>query len=196
MGEEVGCYSIDGCWTLHHVPSMNIKLATVLLFTVTVSLADKLPFELERLKNQRDRKIEEINKVYKRQLELLKVKYTKAGNLDAANQVVAIIQNLSPTKEKETPRIVRPKDVAELKLYLAQNTWTHDGGKSVWTFYEDGTFGLGSEKGNRFVVTDKNTLTMLWGGKGTKGINCQFSDDFSKFFELHGAKATYRLIKR
>jgi hypothetical protein len=59
-----------------------IFVTTLLAVTAVFAAAETIPFELERLNNQRDRKIEEINQIYKKQLESLKVKYTKVGNLD------------------------------------------------------------------------------------------------------------------
>ena len=69
----------------------------VSIASVAFATAEKIPFELERLNNQRDRKIEEINQIYKKQLESLKVKYTKAGNLDAANQHIPQLDNICCT---------------------------------------------------------------------------------------------------
>ncbi|MDA7619006.1 hypothetical protein N8655_00175 [bacterium] len=179
------------------------KTLIVMVSLAPVAFAQQAegPRELKVLTSQYERAVEKavepLTAKYLAALEKLKSKFTKEQKLEQALAVDAVIKKLaSANKLSGPPRIGHPKDAAELKLYLAQDTWTHDGGKSVWSFYEDGTFGLGNKKGNRFIATDKNTLTMIWGGKGTKGINCQFSDDFSKFSELQGAKATYRLIKK
>lgn len=68
-------------------------LASLLAFCP--AFAAEIPAELERLNAQRARQIAEIDKNYISQLELLKIKLTKAGNLDAANQVVALLRHFA-----------------------------------------------------------------------------------------------------
>lgn len=52
------------------------------------------PPEIEALQAQRSRKIDEINRIYQQELEKIKLKYTKLGNLDAANIAAALIKSL------------------------------------------------------------------------------------------------------
>ena len=92
---------------------MKDAFSIILFFLVLSSVgAAELPFELKRLNEQRERKIAEIDIVYKQQLEKLKTKYTKAGNLEAANQVVDTLQRLNPVA----------------KEMLSGTRWSMDGG--------------------------------------------------------------------
>ncbi|MDA7659759.1 hypothetical protein N8651_04030 [Akkermansiaceae bacterium] len=134
-----------------------MKIFYFLLMTAVFATAEKIPFELERLNNQRDRKIEEINQIYKKQLESLKVKYTKAGNLDAANQVAAILKELGPTKEKETrwewgsggELVLRPNGVA------THTIWKRNG---KWSRQEDGSIRLESDLGKIFIIQIEGSM--------------------------------------
>ena len=129
----------------------------VSIASVAFATAEKIPFELERLNNQRDRKIEEINQIYKKQLESLKVKYTKAGNLDAANQVAAILKELGPTKEKETrwewgsggELVLRPNGVATHTIWKRNGKWSRE---------EDGSIRLESDLGKIFIIQIEGSM--------------------------------------
>ena len=99
-------------------------------------------------------------------------------------------KGLAVTKEPTKPK--RPKTKEELQQYLLTTAWTQNNGETVFRFYEKGVFG---DKGssNRYKITGKDTLTILWGGSG--GIRCEVSRDLKEFRELNGARATFNLIE-
>ena len=63
--------------------------------------AAETPPEIEALQAQRSRKIDEINRIYRQELEKIKLKYTKLGNLDSANIADALIKSLDTEKPAE-----------------------------------------------------------------------------------------------
>jgi hypothetical protein len=67
------------------------------LFLVVHSLGDELPDDVQALVAKRDEAISRIDITFVRELEKLKVKYTKLGDLDSANKIVELIAQY-PTK--------------------------------------------------------------------------------------------------
>lgn len=67
-----------------------------LLLTTLVS-AGELPDDLQRLIEKRGEAIAQIDLKFVKELEKLKTKYTKAGDLDSANAIVALIEK-TPVK--------------------------------------------------------------------------------------------------
>lgn len=155
----------------------------IALMTAVFATAEKIPFELERLNNQRDRKIEEINQIYKKQLESLKVKYTKAGNLDAANQVAAILDGLPSARSKAIP-----KNDKELEKWVRDTTWRFVGGKAV-TFQRNGT-----------MKKSWGVLEPKWGVKDMKiyceGLVFVFEEDFLSLRETTGKQRSLSGLAR
>ena len=73
----------------------NVILILASFLAFCPAFGAEIPAELERLNTQRARQIAAIDKTYISQLELLKIKFTKAGNLDAANQVAALLRRFA-----------------------------------------------------------------------------------------------------
>jgi hypothetical protein len=130
----------------------------------------EIPPELERLNEQRARQIAEIDKIYMRQLELLKTKFTKAGNLDAANQVVAILDKMAPAKEAEKETrwvwgdgnelVLLPNGVATHTSWIKNGKWRKDA---------DGLIRLESDVGLKSTIR-------IDGNKGiVEGSNFKFT---------------------
>ncbi len=149
----------------------KLILILVCCLAAPCAIAEKIPFELERLNDQRDRKIAEINQIYKRQLEALKVKYTKAGNLDAANRVASILEELTPTKEKEKETRWEWGSGGELVLgpngVATHTIWKRNG---RWSREEDGAIWLESDVGKKFSIRLEGSIghvTKLSDGKRT-----------------------------
>lgn len=142
-------------------PFLTILRSCILL---SCAFGDDLPFELKRLNEQRDRKIAEINRIYKQQLEELKTKYTKEGNLDAANQVVSILDQLDPAAEPEEETrwewgsggelVLRPNGVA------THTIWKRNG---KWRRGDDGLIRLESDSGKAFTIRIEGDLGHVLG---------------------------------
>jgi hypothetical protein len=69
---------------LIHISSISLLLAAVLA-------GSELPDDVQNLVTKRDEAIEKIDLTFVRELEKLKIKYTKLGDLDSANRIVALI---------------------------------------------------------------------------------------------------------
>ena len=144
-------------------------IATII--AVCPAVGAEIPPELERLNAQRARQIAEIDKVYMSQLELLKIKFTKAGDLDAANQVVAILKKMAPVEEAD--RETRWEWGSGGQLVLRQDgvathtVWKKNG---KWRKEADGTIRLESDIGRVFSIRidgDVGQVIDIQGGKGT-----------------------------
>lgn len=98
--------------------------------------AGELPREVKALQYQREKKIAEIDLVYRRKLEELKIKYTKAGDLDAANAVVKILEKSEPVISFKEENL--PENDNDLRVFLRESTWRFIGGRSI-TFQGNGT---------------------------------------------------------
>ncbi len=121
----------------------------IILFALAVSLIQvrgDTPPELMRLQEQRDRKIEEIDRVYLRELEALKTKLTKQGDLENANIVNDIIQSIAAEREEEMPDAkgitrwewgsggiltLRPNGVATHTLWKQPGKWRREADGSI-----------------------------------------------------------------
>ena len=57
--------------------------------------AEALPEDVETLKAKRNQAVQKIDATYYAELEKLKVKYTKAGNLEAANRINGMLEDLA-----------------------------------------------------------------------------------------------------
>jgi len=144
----------------------------VVLSSTVLHAADPIPLELELLQDQRDQKIDEINRIYKEQLEKLKIKYTKQGNLDAANKVVEILKMLpiSSLPEKETrwkwgsggELVLKPNGIATHTIWKRSGKWRKE---------EDGSLRLESDIRKEFKVTFKDgvghVVSLGGGGRTT-----------------------------
>jgi len=149
----------------------------VTILAVCPAFGAEIPPELERLNAQRARQFSEIDKVYMSQLELLKIKFTKAGNLDAANQVVAILEKMAPAKEadKETRWIWGGG--GELVLYpsgIATHTVWKKNGK--WRRDADGLIRLESDVGLKSTIRIDGNIGIVEGSNWKTTIKRKESD--------------------
>ncbi len=74
-------------------------LASVLM--LGLATAQELPNDLARLKEQREKQIAKIDEIYVQQLQKLKTKYMRAGDLDSANLVDGMIKEFDVIPPKE-----------------------------------------------------------------------------------------------
>ena len=97
---------------------MNISIILPVLFFPIVVFADSaiLPYEIQQLQKKRNAKVAaevgEIDKVYLQILEKYKMKYTKAGDLDSANAVDALIKgNSAPSQGQNAAKLPPPCEI-------------------------------------------------------------------------------------
>ena len=98
--------------------TMNISIILPVLFFPIVVFADSaiLPYEIQQLQKKRNAKVAaevgEIDKVYLQILEKYKMKYTKAGDLDSANAVDALIKgNSAPSQGQNAAKLPPPCEI-------------------------------------------------------------------------------------
>jgi hypothetical protein len=72
---------------------MPILLAATVSFVTLVCADEALPPDVQRVIDQRAAAVAKIDKVYLQELDKLKTKYTKQGNLDVANKLMELIRN-------------------------------------------------------------------------------------------------------
>lgn len=118
---------------------MRITLSSIILIFVTVafSVGEELPSDIQSLLNKRDQAVAKIDQTLVQELEKLKIKYTKAGELDAANATVALIDKYKATQTDGGKLPEFPNDIYGKIFSWADN---------------------GKNRGNRLVI--------LEGGKG------------------------------
>jgi hypothetical protein len=154
----------------------------VTILAICPAFGSEIPPELERLNEQRASKIAEIDKVYMSQLESLKIKFTKAGNLDAANQVVALINataaagNATTTTGGDNQKKSPPAN--SLEVLLKSKIWTYKSGDSAchWTFLDGQRITSdGWSKPSKWETKNNSQLIIHYGD----GNTCTF--DFKDF---------------
>lgn len=135
----------------------------IILLALPITAFGEIPTELNQINEQRARKIAEIDRIYKQQLETLRTKYTKAGDLDAANQVAAILHSLEGDKPATMAGIWEWRGLGELTLQqngVAKFRWWEGNGK--WTEDKQGVIRVTSDTGRIFEFVVKDNI-----GKGT-----------------------------
>ena len=135
-------------------PLILLLLSTMALFAVE----DSLPPELARLQELRAREVEKINKVYLKELMVLKTKFMKKGDLDGANRINQEIKKYSPESSEEAElKTTRWNWGSGSELVLrgdgiAQHTgWRNSNGK--WKRLADGSIHLEGGNGVIFKIT-------------------------------------------
>jgi hypothetical protein len=141
----------------------------LLLLTTLVS-AGELPDDVQRLIDKRGEAIAQIDLKFVKELEKLKTKYTKVGDLDSANAIVALIEK-TPVKVVDALPDVREFEgtswafhnkagqLGELELLA--------GGKIKSQKYPSSSWKL----------IDKNTLRFQYGDNPDDHVIFRFQDD-------------------
>ena len=114
-----------------------------LLLTALVS-AGELPDDVQRLIDKRGEAIAQIDLKFVKELEKLKTKYTKAGDLDSANAIVALIE--------KTPVMVVDTDSGIPRKDLIEGAWKQVSDGKIWTFDDKGGGGGQNPNNTRFKV--------------------------------------------
>jgi len=106
-----------------------IRLAMISLLAAAHATA-ALPYEVTQLKAKREAEIAKIDMRYGQALESLKVRYTKDGNLEAANAVQALLDEMGPVEALVGENFIRQT--------VSGASWKQSGTTKVITFRSDG----------------------------------------------------------
>lgn len=126
----------------------------IVLLTFHAGAADEdLPYDIAALQSKRDTKVIEIDRAYVRELEKLKIKYTKLGELETANKIVAMITEIHAAN----PAMIRKVNEAVEKLI---GSWVRANHGLSYDIKPDGTATHGKESGRWSV--ENNVLEIKW----------------------------------
>ena len=89
----------------------RISLFSTVCLLVSPLAGEPLPSDIQRLVKQREDAIAKIDKTFLQELDKLKLKYAKRGDLDTANQVASLMKTVSG----ESIPIPLPKTKEELR---------------------------------------------------------------------------------
>lgn len=153
----------------------------LILLSSSCIFANELPSDAKWLTAKRAEAIEKIDRTYVKELEKLKVKYTKKGDLDSANAIVALME------DKSIP--FRQKSSASSKLFdeIVNTGWKyyHPGGNNGFVLERSGT--LEAERWWGIckwrVISDSEIL--IEHPKGERKMIMTFSEDFDSFRGYH-----------
>jgi hypothetical protein len=103
---------------------MKTTLSTVILILLSAvfSMGEELPIDIQSLLNKRNQAVAKIDQTLVQELEKLKVKYTKAGELDSANATVVLIENYK-AKEPDVGNL----PVFPNEIFGKSFSWTANG---------------------------------------------------------------------
>lgn len=102
-----------------------------LLALATFAPAKELPEDVQILINKRDNAISQINIKFVEELEKLKVKYTKSGDLDSANAIVALIEKTPDNLLNKGPVGQLVKQPAKEDLISLDGKWLYRKGNAT-----------------------------------------------------------------
>ena len=151
------------------------KTIITLILTALFAIAQEIPLKLKNLEAHRAKAVEEINIKFVKELEKLKVYYTKKSDLGSAVLVQSRITKYTKTIEE---------DKKEPAIIVGKWYWKNQAGSGTFEIFEDGTFTVSRlngkkqtgewEKGDKseeflfdldsifrnrkFIARDKNTL--------------------------------------
>ena len=119
-----------------------------LLLGAHIGKAGEIPSEVKSLSERRDEKVKGIDRIYTKELEKLKLKYTKRGDLDGANTVVSIINKVENKSSKSHS--------ANLNTSKFEGSWLLEEGSYTAKFHfkADGTVIKDSGKRANWLVSD------------------------------------------
>jgi hypothetical protein len=170
------------------------KSLALTLLLGTAFAAD--PAELTTLRQSwakaREQATAPIDKKYSDALSQMKIRLTKAGDLEGALAVEAELQQLRPpqaaTPKKETFRAAIVNSNQELQKVITGTKWkmtrVADNKKwGVWEFKADGTIEVNTPR--KWTVKDKRTVAI-------DGYFARFSDDLKSFEVTWGESGNLR----
>jgi len=156
----------------------------LLLFSLRSFADEGLPSELKVLQYKRDKKIAEVDKVYRKELMKLREVYIKRGDFKSAGIVSAILKEKGAGNLAEQPAL--PKSSDDVLGFLDGTVWSSNGDRFV--FDENGTF-KGGKWNCKVLVTGLSTLTIVW--NKSISIKCKFNKDYTKMVESSGQRNTF-----
>jgi len=109
------------------LPKIFLLIVTILSQTYSTLLAADQPQMLQTLVEKHNEAIRKVDKVFIEELQKLKTSYTKAGDLDSANAVVAVIEGI--------PVATQPNKGSK-KLYdkIINTTWNYHHKSAIVNF--------------------------------------------------------------
>jgi hypothetical protein len=146
-------------------------LAAVSIFPLAQA-EESMPPDVQRVVDQRAAAVAKIDKIYLQELEKLKLNYTKKGDLETANKIVAL------TKQVSLPFSVNTAE--ELKTFLEDTVWNWSSDESgsnpdKLKFYNDGTYNISVDSAkNPWSAQSATTVAIV-------GATIRFSSDFKSF---------------
>lgn len=157
----------------------------ITLFLLTAFASAQLTGEARLLKEKRDAKIAEIDRIYKAELEKIKLKELKANNADAA---LAIAKELGEETDKKTE--FSPSEIAG--SYEVEFP-----GKRIVSRSFTKSF-LNDENGNRHKYEIKNdTITVTWDKGSWEKLSIVPDTEFTfSGTNSHGDKVIYRRVAK
>ena len=122
---------------------------------VGLSSGEELPSDVQRLFGKRNEAIAKIDRTFVNELEKLKVKYTKKGDLDSANAIVTLIEQFRIEEDDPDPLS---------EVFGKTFSWSANG----------------KDAGNRLIVLEGGKATMrgnkiTWEKLGEREIRITFS---------------------
>ena len=119
---------------------MNISnIIIISIFALVIpSWSEDLPDEANRLRDQRAEAISKINSKYLEELEKIKIKFTKAGNLEKAMAIDAEIKNNQQNAEAITTTSNSGRGLSESSI-IGEYKYTYmpNGYNETWVFKKD-----------------------------------------------------------
>ena len=165
-----------------------IYLYCLALSLGTLVSAGELPDDVQRLIDSRARAVLRIDLKFVSELEKLKTKYTKAGNLDSANAIAALI--------KETP--LPDLDAKSPDSEFVGTSWAfHNkaGQLGELEFLTGGKIKSVKYPSSSWKLTDKDTLRFQYGDNPDDHVIFRFQDQTrSKMQGVQSALGTPRYL--
>ena len=121
---------INQCFRFHSVAVL------VGLFLLANCWSVELPQEVQRLRNQKNNAVERVNDKYSRELEKIKLRYTKKGNLEVALAIEKEIKSLGGEREGATNKLIDLVDPLSLAGEYNYNYIGNDY-KETWVLTDD-----------------------------------------------------------
>ena len=82
-----------------------IRISFLISLFIGYSSGAELPSDVKQLLSKRNEAVAKIDEIFLKELEKLKVKYTKQGDLESANKTVDLIEKYSQESPKTVPKI-------------------------------------------------------------------------------------------
>jgi hypothetical protein len=154
----------------HH----NIITACLSILLVMNCMGNELPPEAKRLEQQRNEAVLKIDTNYSKELEKIKLMYTKRGDLEAANAIKELIDNVNVvvTKKLDTsfPESIISKRWSWITpvtsgqiVFNDNNKAKFNWGELTWRITGKHEITLEARDGNTSVITFNEDLTKYTG---------------------------------